>query len=127
MCWDDELASHGQKKIMDLFMEENADQELFANEVKEQAGFGKGGEKNFEWTLTSLELVTSADSEGPRNSLQKLVGRVKQCYPEASEREILRLIGYSEDRPSVKKAENIEWKLRYLGFPRAEQDEGQPE
>lgn len=35
MCWDDELASHGQKKIMDLFMEENADQELFSNEVKE--------------------------------------------------------------------------------------------
>lgn len=42
MCWDDELASHRQKKIMDLLMEENADQELFSNEVKEQAGFGKG-------------------------------------------------------------------------------------
>ena len=41
MCWDDELASY-RKKIMELFMEEDADQELFSNEVKEQAGFGKG-------------------------------------------------------------------------------------
>ena len=39
--WDDELASHRQKKIMDLFMGENSDQELFSNEVKEQAGFGR--------------------------------------------------------------------------------------
>ena len=34
------------------------DQELFSNQVKEQAGFGKGGEKNFEGTLTSLEMET---------------------------------------------------------------------
>lgn len=56
--WADELASRRQKKIMDLFMGENSDQELFSNAVKEQAGFGKGGEKNFEGTLTSLEMET---------------------------------------------------------------------
>lgn len=140
--WDDELASYRQKKIMDLFMGENADNELFSNEVKDQAGFGKGGEKNFEGTLTRLEmetylvcrdfqqrknkrgeaygwaiavlatpehifgreLVTAAYSEEPKDSLRKIVDRVKQCYPEASEREILKLIGYSEDRPAGKKA-----------------------
>lgn len=139
--WDDELASFRQKKIMDLFMGENADNELFSNQVKERAGFGKGGEKNFEGTLTGLEmetylvcrdfqqrknkrgesygwaiavlatpehifgreLVTAAYSEEPKDSLRKIVERVKQCYPEASEREILKLVGYSEDRPSGKK------------------------
>lgn len=139
--WADELASRRQKKIMDLFMGENSDQELFSNEVKEQAGFGKGGEKNFEGTLTSLEmetylvcrdfqqrknkrgesygwaiavlaapehifgreLVTAAYSEKPKDSLRKIMDRVKQVYLEASEREILSLVGYSEDRPSGKK------------------------
>ncbi len=56
--WDDELATWRQKKIMDLFLEENADAERFSFEVKEKAGFGKGGEKNFEGTLTSLEMET---------------------------------------------------------------------
>lgn len=57
--WDDELASFRQKKIMDLFMEENKDAELFSFEVKSRAGFGKSdGEKNFEGTLTSLEMQT---------------------------------------------------------------------
>jgi hypothetical protein len=140
--WDDELASRRQKKIMDLFMGENADSELLSNQVKEQAGFGKGGDKNFEGTLTSLEmetylvcrdfqqrknkrgesygwaiavlatpehifgreLVTAAYSEEPKDSLRKIVDRVKEFYPEAAEKEILRLVGYSEDRPSGKKA-----------------------
>ena len=102
----------------------------------------KDGEKNFEGTLTALEmetylvcrdfqqrknkrgefyawaiavlatpehvfgrdLVTKAYSEEPKDSLRKIVDRVKEFYPEASEREILRLVGYSEDRPSGKKA-----------------------
>ena len=49
------------------------------------------------------ELVTAAYSEEPKDSLRKIVDRVKQYYPEASEQEILRLVGYSEDRPSGKK------------------------
>ena len=142
--WDDELASRRQKKIMDLFMGENADQELFSNEVKEQAGFGKGGEKNFEGTLTSLEmetylvcrdfrqrknkrgqsygwaiavlatpehifgreLVTAAYSEEPKDSLQKIVDRVKEFYPEAAEKVILKLAGSSGTRTAVKKGQS---------------------
>lgn len=55
--WDDELASGRQKKIMDLFSEEHADSELFSYEVKQKAGFGRGGEKNFEGTLTQLQMM----------------------------------------------------------------------
>ncbi len=51
--WDDELASIREKKIMDLF--ENHD-ELFSFEIKEKAGFNKGGEKNFEGTITDLQM-----------------------------------------------------------------------
>ncbi len=54
--WDDEKASMRQKKIMDLFTEENADAELYSFEIKQNAGFGKDGEKNFEGTVTDLEM-----------------------------------------------------------------------
>lgn len=54
--WDDEKASIRQKKIMDLFTENNADAEIFSFEVKQNAGFGKGGEKNFDGTVTDLEM-----------------------------------------------------------------------
>ena len=50
--WDDEKASRRQKLIMDCF--ENG-QAIFSNKLKEMAGFGKGGEKNFEGTLTGLQ------------------------------------------------------------------------
>ena len=53
--WDDEKASRRQKKIMDLFAEDNADVELFSNEIKQNAGFGKDGEKGFEGTITDLQ------------------------------------------------------------------------
>ncbi|MGN0273420.1 MAG: hypothetical protein ACI4DT_01360 [Chordicoccus sp.] len=136
--WDDELASIRQKKIMDLFLEENEDSELLSSEVKARAGFGKGGEKNFEGTLTGLqmqtylicrdfrqrknkkgepygwaiavlatpehvfgrELVTAAYSEEPKDSLKKIADRVKLYFPEATDRGVLKLVGYSEDRPS---------------------------
>lgn len=54
--WDDEKASMRQKKIMDLFVGENADAELYSYEVKQNAGFGKEGEKNFEGAITELEM-----------------------------------------------------------------------
>jgi hypothetical protein len=55
--WDDEKASVRQKKIMDLFAEEHADDELYSYEIKKNAGFGKtGGEKNFEGTITELQM-----------------------------------------------------------------------
>jgi hypothetical protein len=51
--WDDEKASIRQKKIMDLF---EAEEELYSFEVKQKAGFGKNGEKNFEGTITNLQM-----------------------------------------------------------------------
>lgn len=55
-AWDDEKASLRQKKVMDHFTDKNIDAELFSFEVKKLAGFGKGGEKNFEGTITELEM-----------------------------------------------------------------------
>ncbi len=54
--WDDEKASIRQKKIMDLFEDDEA--ELYSFEVKQKAGFGKDGEKNFEGTITKLQMQT---------------------------------------------------------------------
>ena len=56
--WDDELASMRSKKIMDLFLEENEDRELFSFEIRQQAGYGKAGEKNFEGEMTTLQMQT---------------------------------------------------------------------
>ncbi|MBR5637193.1 MAG: hypothetical protein IKW81_09720 [Pseudobutyrivibrio sp.] len=53
--WDDGKASRRQKKIMDLF-EEN--EELYSSEIKKLAGFGKGGEKGFDGTITDLQMKT---------------------------------------------------------------------
>ena len=46
--WDDEKASRRQKKIMDLFGEENSEKEYYSNEVKQNAGYGKEGENGSE-------------------------------------------------------------------------------
>ena len=54
--WEDGKASMRQKKIMDLFADENSDQEYFSNELKKKAGFVKGGEKGFDGTITGLQM-----------------------------------------------------------------------
>lgn len=51
--WEDARASLRQKRIMDQFA---ARQELYSFELKGLAGFGKGGEKNFEGTVTDLQM-----------------------------------------------------------------------
>lgn len=51
--WDDEKASNRQKKIMDLFIDGG---EFYSFEVKQNVGFGKGGEKNFEGVITDLQM-----------------------------------------------------------------------
>ena len=51
--WDEGLAGIRQKRIMDQF--EQKDQ-LFSFQLKQLAGFGKGGEKNFEGTVTDLQM-----------------------------------------------------------------------
>lgn len=53
--WDEALASIRCKKIMDQFVKQD---ELFSNELKHLAGFGKGGEKNFDGTVTELQMQT---------------------------------------------------------------------
>jgi len=51
--WDEELASMRSKRIMDQF---TAKAELYSFELKRLAGFGKDGEKNFEGTVTDLQM-----------------------------------------------------------------------
>ena len=54
--WEDGKASARQKKIMDLYAEELMDEEYYSNEIKQKAGFVKGGEKGFDGTITSLQM-----------------------------------------------------------------------
>ena len=53
--WDEGKASFRQKKIMDCFAD---GQEQFSFAAKRMAGFGKDGEKNFEGTVTDLQMQT---------------------------------------------------------------------
>ena len=53
--WEDGKASFREKKIMDLF--EDLD-ELYSPQIRQLAGFGPGGEKNFEGTVTLLQMQT---------------------------------------------------------------------
>jgi len=56
----DELVPYRNQKLMEAF--EFDDQmnslELLSNEAKQKAGFGKGGQKNFEGVLTELQMQT---------------------------------------------------------------------
>lgn len=72
--WEDGKASQRAKKIMDLFViEEKTEEadcekdhdkesnvlkfsELYSPEIKKKAGFESGGEKNFDGTLTDLQM-----------------------------------------------------------------------
>ena len=51
--WDEELASRRQKRIMDQFVGNDA---LYSFQLKRLAGFGGEGEKNFEGTVTGLQM-----------------------------------------------------------------------
>lgn len=51
--WDEGKAPVRQKKIMDCFAD---GQELFSHVTRSMAGFGKDGEKNFEGTVTALQM-----------------------------------------------------------------------
>ncbi len=66
--WDDEKASIRMKKIMDCFAEKN---EYYSFELKEKAGFTKGGEKNFEGTLTDLQMRTYLTVKDFRQKVNK--------------------------------------------------------
>ena len=51
--WDEGLASLRQKRIMDQLGPRD---ELWSSELKRLAGFGRGGERNFEGTVTDLQM-----------------------------------------------------------------------
>lgn len=51
--WDEGLASRRQKRIMDRF---DGGVQLSSFELKRLAGFGREGEKNFEGTVTDLQM-----------------------------------------------------------------------
>lgn len=53
--YEDGLASHKAKKIMDIL---ELRDEMLSNELKVQAGFGKLGEKGFEGTISLLQMQT---------------------------------------------------------------------
>lgn len=83
--WEDELATIRQKKIMDQFL---AADELLSCDLKQQAGFGKGGEKNFEGTVTDLQMSTYLlirDFQQRRNKKGQPYGWPRSVYaaPEA--------------------------------------------
>lgn len=63
--WEDGRASRREKKIMDFFIGEDADGEglfkeiqILSTDLKKQAGFGKGGEKNYPGIITQLQMET---------------------------------------------------------------------
>lgn len=53
--WDDGKANIRAKKIMDIFSDGG---ERYSYEIKRLAGFGAGGEKNFEGCMTELQMQT---------------------------------------------------------------------
>lgn len=70
--YEDGLSSYREKKIMELFLpEDGACTELFSYEVKQKAGFGKGGYKNFDGTVTGLEMQTYLIAKDFRQKVNK--------------------------------------------------------
>ena len=62
--WEDGLADRREKKIMDFFVTDDDGEAAFkdtfvlSTELKEQAGFGKNGEKNYPGIMTNLQMAT---------------------------------------------------------------------
>ena len=62
--WEDGLASRREKTIMDFFVEEEdggtvfKDTHILSTDLKKQAGFGKGGLKNYPGVITDLQMQT---------------------------------------------------------------------
>ncbi len=83
--WEEGKAKMREKKLMDLF---ELKSEWFSYEMKKAAGFGKGGEKNFDGTLTSLMSQTYLVMCDFKKKLNKrgeeygLMKCAKYCPPE---------------------------------------------
>ncbi|MDF2843008.1 MAG: hypothetical protein K0R00_1434 [Herbinix sp.] len=66
--YEDGLASHKAKKIMDVL---ELRDEMLSNELKVQAGFGKLGEKGFEGAISTLQMQTYITVSGFRRRRNK--------------------------------------------------------
>jgi hypothetical protein len=134
--WEDGKASLREKRIMDFFLSDEEEEPfkdvyILSTDLKKQAGFGKGGEKNYPGIITGLQMatylvisdfkrrenkkgeeygmavsvmlppeklwgydrVTRAYSEKPSESWERLVSHVHEMYPNADEKDVIRLIG----------------------------------
>lgn len=71
--FDDGLASFRAKKLMDALEpdEQARGLALMTHELKERAGFGKGGEKNFPGVLTELQMRTYLIMQDFRQRMNK--------------------------------------------------------
>ena len=128
--WEDELAPLRQKRIMDCFAGQD---EWFSFALKQRAGFGKGGEKNFEGTVTDLQMggyllirdfrqrinkrgipygwpisvyttpeallgydhVSSAYAAAPKMSKALIYQQIRKNFPEAAQKELYAVLGWS--------------------------------
>ena len=126
--FEDEKAPVKHKKIMDHFMENDA--EIYSNELKKLAGFRKGGETGFDGAITNLMMqtylcncdfrkrinrkgveygwdvavysspehiygydhVTSCYKEDPQASWRKIVDQMHLFYPEATDKQIRKIL-----------------------------------
>lgn len=83
--WEDELASMRSKKIMDQF---DMGEEYTGQELKQKAGFGKGGEKNFNGVVTELQMqsyLTIRDFRRKRNKRGAEYGMSVSIYAKPEE------------------------------------------
>lgn len=83
--WEDELASMRSKKIMDQF---DMGEEYTGQELKQKAGFGKGGEKNFNGVITELQMqsyLTIRDFRRKRNKRGAEYGMSVSIYAKPEE------------------------------------------
>ena len=107
--WEDGLATYREKKIMDLFETRDS---LLSNEIKTLAGFQKGGEKNFEGTLTALGMktyLTVCDFRRRLNARGEPYGWSIAVYakPETVWGEAFTAKGYEEE-PEISRARILE-------------------
>lgn len=83
--WEDELASMRSKKIMDQF---DLGEEYTGQELKQKAGFGKGGEKNFNGVIAELQMqtyLTIRDFRRKRNKRGAEYGMSASIYAKPEE------------------------------------------
>ena len=78
--WEDGLSGYRSKKIIDLF---EIRKEYPSYELKKDAGFGKGGEKNFSGVVTELQMQTylvTRDFRQKRNRKGQAYGMAVSVY-----------------------------------------------